>query len=265
MSSSTDWERIVLPKGPGAVNTDGLCASVNAMELTVRPGADLFLLDHAAIRLVEKVVLHDDEAPRRALLARGKSDPVFAARLLTDILPNVARRLDSGWAEDRLSFVDVTIAAARVQDALRVLGRVTLPTPEANAIALIVPSWEQHTLAAAFAAQAMRDMGAQVRIITGPTITTIAAIVARAPVQAIMVSVSGEAALDRTPDFLTKLKKAMPLALPVVVGGAVAEEKGAARCPRGADLMTNDFGEALGFCKIPLSRLSGEKAVTDAL
>ncbi|MEM7642727.1 MAG: hypothetical protein AAF366_09375 [Pseudomonadota bacterium] len=263
MTSEKDWERIVLPQGHGDPSVADLVASIDAIELGARPGGELLLLDHSAIRLTEQIFLHDDEAPRRALLARGQHDPAFAARLMANILPQVARRLETGWGEDRLSFVDVTIAAARLQDAVRIFGRIALPSPEAASVALIVPPWEQHTLAAAFAAQAMRDLGAHVRIVTGPSTGVIASILARAPIQAIMVSISGEAARERAPDLLASLRQATSRALPIVVGGAAAIDATESLCPRGADLMTNNFSKALGFCKIPLSPLKGELAATN--
>lgn len=261
MPSIKDWERIILPRGQGDLATADLLASIGSIELGARPGAELLLPDHAAIRLAERIFLHDEETPRRALLDRGLGDLDFASRLTANIFPNVAKRLEDGWGNDRLSFVDVTIAAARIQDALRILGRITLPPAETSAIALVVPPWEQHTLAATFAAQAMRDMGAHVRMLTGGKTEVICAMLARVPMQAIMVSISGEASRERAPDLLAALRKAAPVAAPVIVGGAIAGDSSGSVCPRGADLMTNDFAEALGFCKIPLSRLKGEQVV----
>lgn len=264
MPSSIDREKIVLPHWGSGVTAAELRMAIDGLGTAASPSGSISLGDEAAIRTVERAFLHNDESPRRMLLARGRADPAFAARMVDHILPEVARRLESGWGEDRLSFVDVTIAAARVQDALRALGRIELPRPDAKTVALIVPPWEQHTLAAAFAAQTMRGLGAQVRTITGPSVAVIAALVSRAPVSAVMMSISSEAARERAPDLLLGLRRAVPQALPFVVGGAIAAGRPASVCPRGADFLARDCEEALGFCKFPLSHPEGAGEMSDA-
>jgi methylmalonyl-CoA mutase cobalamin-binding subunit len=264
MTDDRERERMVLPEASAAVEAEMLTASVRRIDLSARHGADPALLRRQAVRLAEQIFLHPDDAPRRALLERGRVDSGFGAALVTRILPETARRLEAGWESDRLSFVDVTIAAARLQDALRRLGRITLPPPDAPVVAMIVPPWEQHTLAAAFAAQAIRDRGAHVRAISGASAGRIADLVARMPVEGLLLSVGCTAALHRAPPLIAALRTATRRAVPVVAGGPGICDRVDRLKLSGADYVTNDMDAALSFCRIPLCRAGHAGATVDA-
>ncbi|WGH80259.1 hypothetical protein [Jannaschia ovalis] len=213
--------------------------------------------DSALVVLGERVFLHSEDFARRALLDLARGDAILRVAMLTRVLPAITRRLESGWNDDRLSFVDVTIAAARIQDAVRRLGHFALPPAEKPAIALIVPHWEQHSLAAVFAAEEMRRMGAPVRLISGVEGRRIPAMIERFPAAALMVSVGSGHSAARLTDLVRLLRRDVQRALPVVVGGpAVAQDRGIGQRLR-ADLTTNSVAEALSFCDMEPCRSQG--------
>lgn len=214
-------------------------------DLILRPG-----LDSEIVLTGERLFLDSDEAARRDLLQIARADAALRMRLLDYLLPVIALRLESGWNDDRLSFVDVTIAAARIQDAVRRLGHFALPPAEKPAVALIVPAWEQHSLATSFAAEEMRRLGAPVRLISGLPGRAIPAALERFPASALMFSVGSGASAARLPELVTHLRRAVPRALPFVVGGpAFTADPAIGRRAR-ADLATNSVSEALNFCDI---------------
>ncbi|WP_298437920.1 hypothetical protein [uncultured Jannaschia sp.] len=204
----------------------------------------------ALVELGERIFLHEEDVPRRALIAQARSDVRLSGWMLTDILPAIALRLEDGWNHDRLSFVDVTIAAARIQDGVRRLGRIALPPAEMPAVAMIVPVWEQHALAATFAAEEMRRLGAPVRLVAGTAVRDIPALLERFPAAALMISSSSGRAAARVPELIRDLRRHVRRALPVVVGGAALITDPDLGVRAGGDLGTNSAADALAFCDL---------------
>ena len=94
----------------------------------------------------------------RGIVAEGADHFVDA------LLPEVAWRLGEMWLQDRVGFADVTIAAARLQSALREVD----PGPDLASgplVAVVVPQGETHTLGAAVAAWRLRRAGASVMLV----------------------------------------------------------------------------------------------------
>jgi hypothetical protein len=245
---AADWEMLMPTTAAGRHAPEDLIAALGRWDLDVGPGADPALLNVCSTCLIEDVFLCDEDAPRRALIGRCRVDPCFSHRLVRDILPAVARRFEEGWAQDRLSFVDVTIGAARMQESLHLLGRIVLPREAVDGVAVVVPPWEQHTLAAAFAVEGLRRNGVMVRLITGRTVAQISALLLRAPVSAAFVSVGSATARERAPDLLKPLRDNRNRAVTLVVGGPGIISD---RRVTGADFVALDLSAALDFCCIP--------------
>ncbi|GIT91384.1 hypothetical protein JANAI62_18410 [Jannaschia pagri] len=194
-----------------------------------------------------------DDGPRRAILDLAGRRSDIARVLLDRVFPDVARLLDSGWQDDRLSFVDVTIAATRLQDAIRTLSRQSPAPRGAQSLTMIVPRWEQHGLPAAFAADQLRALGAPTSVLAGLSGPDLVRITSRAAPAGILISVASYRSVAQLPELIRTLRQEISKPIPIVVGGP-AMALNAQECRRsGADLATNDIRQAAKFCDIQLS------------
>jgi methylmalonyl-CoA mutase cobalamin-binding subunit len=175
----------------------------------------------------------------------------------------VAAALGQAWAADRLSFVEVTIASARLEAAVRAL----TPPPgrgASGALAFVVPPWEQHVLPAQIAAARLRDGGLEARVLAGHATAPLLAAIARRPPAALFVSVGSRRSAARLPDLVALLRGTRAVHLPIVVGGpAVALDPETCR-RSGADLVTNDLDVALARCGFDTAAAPGQKVAVDA-
>ncbi len=211
-------------------------------------------LTERAKSLAEAIMLDPEEYGRRALLDLGSADKMLARDLLDWVFPSVAQHLEIGWNEDRLSFVDVTIASTRMQQTVRALGPPARSTPVNNGVTMIVPPWEQHGLAASIAAQKIRAMGVPVRMITGKDRSEAARALDVQRPAALFVSVGSTRAALGLPEFLQHIRKSSKRALPIAVGGPALVGFPDLAKRTGADIATNDVAKALGFCDIELCK-----------
>jgi methanogenic corrinoid protein MtbC1 len=118
---------------------------------------------------------------RHAILARMRKEGVSVEDIVDVVLPEVARNAGRLWMEDEISFADVTIVTARLQETVRALGRVRRDNPaedragafgstsssSLNArkrVLLIIPRPEEHTFGAFVVADQIRRHGFEVDI-----------------------------------------------------------------------------------------------------
>ena len=248
--------KVLIPSMLEVVPSGGLVNVIQRLAEQIRNvGADAMILE-GLIPVTERVFLHEEEGPRRALLEEARKSRPLADVLIARVFPGVARLLDSGWADDRLSFVDVTIAATRLQDAVRTLGRFHLPAPDLATLLMIVPHWEQHSLPATFAAEHLRSIGAPTRLLSGLCTTEIVGHARRSGPSAILLSAGSYRSVGRLPDLIRALRKDVPRAIPIIVGGPAMSRDAEALKRTGADLATNNIVEALKFSGFDLRTLN---------
>ncbi|PWJ21710.1 hypothetical protein [Jannaschia seohaensis] len=255
--------RLAIQSLPEAVAASVLTQQADRFaDLMGRAGADPTLID-AFTPMAERIFLHPDETPRRTLLAAGEANARLGETLLGAIFPRVAALLEEGWNTDRLSFVDVTIAATRLQDAVRQLGRFVLPV-QADALVMIVPPWEQHGLPPSLAASRLRRMGMPTRLVSGLPARQMLALIARTGPSGVLISVGSHRSAAKLRPLIGALRHQLQRVLPIVVGGPAMEADSALCRLSGADLATNDLAEALSFCDLALGSKALHQADVDA-
>jgi methanogenic corrinoid protein MtbC1 len=164
---------------------------------------------------------------------------------LADVyFPAVARHLGCGWAEDRISFAEVTLGAARMQGLLRQLGRDwasdAADLPDGGTVLMVLPEGEQHSLGAMVLTGQLRRQGVSVLLRIGPRPDDLRALVKDRPFDCAMVSVGCEEKLALCGKLVNSLKEGSGGRLWVAVGGAVLERATDIRQRTGADVVTND-------------------------
>ena len=209
--------------------------------------------------LVGVALSHDEAAPGRCVVDRARTIPEFRDLLFDGgLAARICRDWGEAWTANRMSFVGVTVASARLQAALRQLPRPTDPDGGTGCLLMVVPAWEGHQLAAALAADALRGRGADVRLVAGPaTPEEASAMVEGGRFDGLMVSVGTDGAWDRSLAFAADLRDRLDRTIPLIAGGPAAG--GRVDMPRagGADLVTNDLDDAIAICNLPLASPAG--------
>ena len=187
----------------------------NAIRKTpdVRPLAEKALVQIAVRSVAKKPVLCADMVDRlsAALLqpTDGAHCDVVAEMAatgttlgeITDLyIPECARRIGDLWVSDQCSFVDVTIAASRLQRLLRTTARgfdpaVFLQHPPERAL-IVIPEGEQHTLGGALAANQLQRAGIGAEIAVGAEDKNLRSQIASTSYALIGISVGSEKSLD---------------------------------------------------------------------
>jgi methylmalonyl-CoA mutase cobalamin-binding subunit len=184
-----------------------------------------------------------------ALLAEMRRSRVSAAALADIYIPIAARKMGEDWLDDELSWMEVTIAVARLQSLLREIGSAWAADRAGDAgsgsVLLIIPNSEQHTLGPLVAMSQMRRFGISVCLRIAPSHEELRSLVAERAFDGVMVSVAGEEKLDTVRKLVSFIKSIGIAHLPVIIGGAIMTKVNDPASITGADLSTNDIGVAL--------------------
>jgi methanogenic corrinoid protein MtbC1 len=175
----------------------------------------------------EAFIAADAEA-RHDLLQHLRRCGVSGDDLVDHFIPAVARTLGERWFADEISFADVTIGAARLQEAVHTLGRGGPGGPamarDARAILIIIPRGEDHTLGSFVLADQLRRRGFGVDVAVDRSPAQIADLVRKRRYHMIGITASGRRTLASARDLVEVIRRTTTRALPVVVGGPVLDK-----------------------------------------
>lgn len=198
------------------------------------------------------------------------SDLMSAGVELEDMIHNyaaqAARHLGKLWENNEISFVDVTIGTARLQETVRKLaGRVTrrsLATRRPE-ILLIVPKEEDHVFGFMVAAAKFEALGCRVCLTVGEPLSKIVDIYRSQSFEMVGISLSSTRNISYVRSLVSALKKG-PRHTPVVLGGSLLETGDRdLKSETGADHVTVDAKNALRLCNVELpSQVTTREATT---
>ncbi len=199
-------------------------------------------------RLMQAVSTGDPDA-LAALRAEFKRGRISSADMADHYIPEVARRLGKGWADDCVTFADVTMGTARLQAILRDIGQDWFAdaagASEGPTLLVILPEGEHHTLGAMVLAARLRRSGVSVSLRIGDTAPVLATFVRDRSFDAALISVACFERLDYSAKLVRTLKEATKGRLKIAIGGAVLESALYPVTETGADIVTNDIEAAL--------------------
>lgn len=205
-----------------------------------------------AVHRLALAYIDDDPDMRRAAIADVMASGVSSEEFMYLHAADTARYLGDLWAQNSISFVDVTIGTARIQETVRsISARRNQGEASRNAprILLAVPSCEDHMLGAFLAAQGFRDLGCRVNLAIGRSDREIAADAALHSYNMIGISISSARTVRAACDLIKSIRSALRINVPIVVGGSHANLQDLLS-ETGADHAISDFREALAFCNI---------------
>lgn len=207
----------------------------------------------ANLHSLTEAYLDSDERRRHDTLARVMSKGVSAEDIIESIVPDTARYLGELWAHDKLSFADVTIGAARLQETVRTIGDRSLtpdPAQERPSILLIVPRVEQHTLGIFVLAEQFRRVGVLVHLTLGNNPAEIVRLTRKHRFAMVGISASSRRTLASVRDLVKTIRGGILSVTPIVIGGPVTSLDVDIKALTGADHVTSDVEEALSLCGI---------------
>lgn len=224
----------------------GVLAESSETSPTETPLAQLFALTEAYIAF--------DEAERHEILARIMKHGVSAHDVIEDVVPATARYMGELWATDKLSFADVTIGTARLQETVRSIGVRQVDSgnadPAGPAIMLVVPRIEQHTLGIFVVAEQFRRLGVRVHMTLGNNQAEILRLIRLHSFAMVGVTASCRRTLASVRDLVKTIRTGVPRITPVVVGGPVTDLGLDIIAMTGADYVAGNAEEALRLCEI---------------
>ncbi|HEY6918917.1 MAG TPA: hypothetical protein VI412_06620, partial [Tabrizicola sp.] len=175
-------------------------------------------------------------------------DPATVACLYA---PAAARQLGADWAEDRISFVEVTLCTEKLQGLVRQVDELlTGARPATGPSALIlVAEAEQHTLGAAVMALELRLAGFSVVARIAPLVGEVTQLIALNRFDLALVSLGCTAALDSAVGLVRTLRlMSRGREICIFVGGAIPipddvllKETGADRVLRDVSALMSEY------------------------
>jgi methanogenic corrinoid protein MtbC1 len=193
--------------------------------------------------------LSPDEDKRHDMLAQIRQDGVSINDLIDHVVPAIARILGEEWANDTISFADVTIGTARLQETVRSLGwrhdsrnRIAADAP---VILLIIPRPEHHTLGTFNLADQFRRLGYRVDIAIDQHPRQIMEMLQNKRYVMIGITAAGRRTLASATELVDMIRQTVTRAAPVVIGGSILDRDLDVLALTGADHTARDAVSAL--------------------
>jgi methanogenic corrinoid protein MtbC1 len=194
----------------------------------------------------------DDAEARHEVLQSLRQGGVSRADLVDHVIPAVARRLGERWFADDISFADVTIGAARLQESVHTLGRRAArpraPACASGAILLVIPRGEDHTLGSFVLADQWRRQGFVVEVAVDRPPARIGEMLRGGRHCMLGITASGRRTLASARELVKTVRCMTARLPPVVVGGPILDKDLDVLALTGADHVARDAATALERC-----------------
>lgn len=210
-----------------------------------------------------------EEDRRHDMLLRLRQDGIKPTEIIDHIVPAVAQQMGERWFADEISFADVTIGAARLQETVRSLswhdiGR-SASSIDAPTILLVIPRGEHHTLGAFVLADQLRRRGYRVDVAVDRHPRQLHEMLRGKRYRMVGITVSGRRTLASARELVDIIRLTVTCVTPIVIGGAILDKGYDVIALSGADHTARDAGSALRRCGLkalvssegPLQELEG--------
>jgi methanogenic corrinoid protein MtbC1 len=204
------------------------------------------------MELLLDAFLSRDEDLRHDLLMLLRQEGVQINDIIDHVLPAVARLMGARWMADQISFADVTIGTARLQEAVRALGwhdknRLGIHK-DVRTILLVIPRGEHHTLGAFVLADQWRRMGFRVELAIDQHPRQILGMLRQQRFAMMAITASGRRSLATARELIDLIRLSIAHLVPIVIGGTVLNKDIDAIAITGADHTAKDAETALRRC-----------------
>lgn len=204
-------------------------------------------------RLCEEI-MSESETSHHAVISSLMATGVSSDEVLGEYVPAVARKLGEFWVQDKATFVQVTIGAARLQALFQ--NRTDLPrgtwldrtVPLGQSLLMILPAVEDHTLGAFAAADQFRRHGLWVRMAIRLSNAELLHVVEEGRFSMLGISMATYKSVENVQEIIKNLKSGLERCPPIVVGGKYVADSDGVELLTGADLAVRSAREAIEAC-----------------
>jgi len=202
--------------------------------------------------------LADEDEARRAIMNRLRLDGTAGHDIIDDLVPELARYMGVRWADDEISFAEVTIGSARLQEAVRALGRKADEARRGDTarapgrILLVIPRREDHTLGAFVAADQLRRMGFVVDIAIDRHPRQVGQMVRHGRYRMIGITAAGRRTLASAKELVDIIRASLTRVTPIVLGGSIVEGGADLKAYTGVDHVVSDVRSAVSLCGLDM-------------
>ena len=196
-------------------------------------------------------LVHPDNGRYKVLLSEFLDYGLSNKDVFEDLVPSAARLLGDRWVEDKLSFAQVTIGAARLEEIIRSVEqsytKIGERAPVGRTILIISPASEDHTLGAIVASGLFRRQGFWVKLAIGLDDQELSVAAQETPLAFIGLSVGSQRTIPEAAKLVKLLKQSAP-DTPIVIGGNIITLDSDLIAETNADLVSSDPQEIFDFC-----------------
>lgn len=198
-----------------------------------------------------ETLMSDSEASHHAAIAALMANGIGEAEMLQSYIPDVARHLGQMWVRDEASFVDVTVAASRLQQLFR--SRPGGPPgdwqgrsiPLGHAVLMVIPQFEGHSLGAFVAADGLRRHGLWVHMGIGLNGPELAEMASSGRFSMVGVTLSSPNSVEKAAELIDFVRHNGDRVPPIVVGGRAVKVVPDVAGRTGADHAVHTVREAV--------------------
>lgn len=227
-------------------------------------------LSDQRMKVLCEAFLSEQEDPRHLALLRLRQDGISLRSIVDHVVPDIARHLGLLWASDEISFAEVTIGTARLQETVRTLAvkdhawaivtgqpdaademrDAGSPAPERQArrVLMVIPRPEHHTLGVFVASDQFRRRGFDVDIAIDRHPRQIASMARLKRYDMIGITVAGRKTLASAREIIDMVRPNLTRVTPIVLGGSFAGSGADLRRVTGADYIAEDVTSAVAQC-----------------
>lgn len=251
-TSQFDDERSGLSDGYGAVVVSEFASVV--ISLLAERSAIKAALPKGPVReeIVQSFVtaaLSGTEHAFDALLTHFRKTRISYAMLADTYIPEAARRMGDAWLDDQLSWLDVSMATARLQSLVREIS-VAWTADYADSLSLgsvllLVPEGEQHTLGPMVVMGQLRRLGISVCLRLGVGHRELSHLLEHRQFDGILISVATAARLQSAGMMIRSLRTLRKKLPPIILGGPIVMENPKLADSAGADYAYSDIAAAM--------------------
>ena len=199
-------------------------------------------------------LVSDSETSHKAVISSLIATGVSQQEIMQSFIPEVSRALGEMWVQDRASFVDVTLGAARLQALYREYDDeanghwIDRTIPLGQSVLMVIPEFEQHSLGAFVAADRLRRYGLWVHMGLSLSREELIKVVAQGRFSMVGMSLSTMKSVEKATELIDYIRLQTPDCPPIVIGGSVVDDPRMIERRTGADHAVTSVREAVERC-----------------
>ncbi|MEM9433378.1 MAG: cobalamin-dependent protein [Pseudomonadota bacterium] len=218
------------------------------------------------ISLLCDALLDDDPTTLRPVVTKLLDGDITPETFIQSYAGDAARRIGTMWEENKISFADVTIAVARLQESVRRIQSRNvnfLNMENRPEVLIVVPRDEDHMIGAFICRDAFEELGCTCTLSIGQRVREVSMLAGSHRFDMVGISISSSRTVKTAARLVKEIRTKLRRSTPIVIGGGITQQDRDLCAETGADLATSDPKKAVEFCNI-VSRTtaSGEQHVS---